>query len=67
MNAWEAMQTVDTPVVTRYPFYKMLGVPQGQSGRVRKISPRMGFDPRTVQAIANRFNVYAIPANPYNK
>jgi hypothetical protein len=26
-----------------------LGGPQGQSGRVRKISPPPGFDPRTVQ------------------
>ena len=34
------------PAKTRYPLYKRLGGPQGRSGRVRKISPRPGFDPR---------------------
>jgi len=28
--------------------------PQGRSGRVRKISLPLGFDPRTVQAVASR-------------
>ena len=37
-----------TPGKTRYPLYRRLGVPQGQSGQVRKISPPPGFDPRTV-------------------
>jgi len=33
---------------TRYPLYRGTGGPQGRSGRVRKISPPPGFDPRTV-------------------
>ena len=36
------------PGKTRYPFYRRLGGPQGRSGRVGKISPLAGFDPRTV-------------------
>jgi len=40
------------PGNTRYPLYRALGEPQGRSGRVQKISPPPGFDPRpTVQAI----------------
>ena len=33
------------PGKTRYPLYRRLGGPQGRSGRVRKISPLLGFDP----------------------
>ena len=40
---------------TRYPLYRRLGRPQGPSGRVRKISPPPGFDPRTVQPVASRY------------
>jgi hypothetical protein len=32
---------------TRYPLYRRLGGAHGRSGRVRKISPLPGFDPRT--------------------
>jgi hypothetical protein len=39
----------------RYPLYRRLGGPQGWSGRVRKISPPLGFDPRTVQLVASRY------------
>ena len=39
------------PGKTRYPLYRRLGGPQGKSGRVRKISPPSGFDPRTVQSV----------------
>jgi hypothetical protein len=35
---------------TQYPLYRRLGWPQGRSGRVRKISPSPGFDPRTVSS-----------------
>jgi len=42
------------PGKTRHPLYKRLGGPQGRSGRVRKISPLTGFDPRTVQPVASR-------------
>ena len=44
-----------------YPFYKRLDGPQGRSGRVRKISPPLGFDPRTVQLVPSRYTVYVIP------
>jgi hypothetical protein len=37
------------PEMTRYPLYRRLGRPQGRSGRVLKIWPPPGFDPRTVQ------------------
>ena len=50
------------PGKTRYPLYRMLGGPQGRSGRVRKISPPPGFDPRTVQPVASRYTDWAIPA-----
>jgi len=39
----------------RYPLYRRLGGPQGRSGRVRKISPPPGFDPRTVEPVASRY------------
>jgi len=32
-----------------------LGGPQGRSGRVRKISPLAGFDPRTAQPVVSRY------------
>jgi hypothetical protein len=34
------------------PTYRRLSGPHGRSGRVRKISPPPGFDPRTVQPVA---------------
>jgi hypothetical protein len=37
------------------PLYGELGGPQGRSGRVRKISPPPGIDPRTVQPVASRY------------
>ena len=40
---------------TRDPLYRRLGGPQDRSGRVRKISPPPGFDPRTVQPVASRY------------
>ena len=47
------------PGKTRYPLYWRLGGPQGRSGRVRKISPPPGFDPRTVQPVASRYTDWA--------
>ena len=41
-----------------YALYRLLGGPQGQSGWVRKISPPTGFNPRTVQPVASRYNYY---------
>ena len=51
------------PGKTRYPLYRRLGGSQGQSGRVRKISPPKGFDPRTVQPVASRYTDWAIPVH----
>jgi hypothetical protein len=51
------------PEKTRYPLCRSLGGPQGRSGRVRKISPSPGFDPRTVQPVASRYTYWAIPAH----
>ena len=51
------------PGKTRYPLYRRLGGPQGRSGRVRKISPSPGFDPRTVQPVASRYTDWAISAH----
>ena len=48
---------------TRYPLYMGLGGPQGWSGRVRKISPPPGFDPRTIQPVASHYTDWAISAN----
>ena len=41
------------PGKIRYPLYRRLGGPQGRSGRVRKISPPPGFDPRTFHLAAS--------------
>jgi hypothetical protein len=43
------------PGKTRYPLYRRLGGPQGQSGQVREISPPLGFDPRTVQPVGSHY------------
>jgi hypothetical protein len=40
---------------TQYQLYRRLTGPQQRSGRVWKISPTLGFDPRTVQPIASRY------------
>jgi len=40
--------------------------PQVRSGRARKISPPPVFDPRTVQPVAIRYTVHAIPAPSLN-
>jgi hypothetical protein len=47
----------------RYPLYRRLGGPQGRSGRMRKISPPPGFDPRTVLPVASRYTDWAIAAH----
>ena len=50
------------PGKAQYPFQRSLGVTQGQSGRVRKISSPTQFDVRTVQDVASRYTDWAIPA-----
>jgi len=44
------------PGKKEYPLYRKLSGPQGRSGRVRKILPPPGFDPRTIQPVASRNN-----------
>ena len=51
------------PGKTRYPLYRRLGGSQGRSGRMRKILPPPGFDPRTVQLVESRYTDWAIPAH----
>jgi hypothetical protein len=46
------------PGMARYLLYRRLGGPQGRSGRVRKLSPPPGFDPRTVYPVASRLSTY---------
>jgi len=46
---------------TRYPLYRRLGRPQGQSGRVWKLSPPPGFDPQTVQLIVSHYTELSRP------
>ena len=41
---------------TRYPLCRRLGGPQDRSGRMRKISPPPGSDPRTIQPVASPEN-----------
>ena len=48
------------PGKTRYPLYRRVDMPQGQSGRFRNIPPKPGFDPRTFQPVANRYTDWTI-------
>ena len=48
-----------TPGKTRYPLYRRLSGPQGNSGQVLKISTPPGFDARTVHHVASRYTDYA--------
>jgi len=45
-----------------YPLYRRLGGPQGRSGRVLKISPTPGFDSRTVNPVASRYDMTYLTA-----
>jgi hypothetical protein len=51
------------PGMTRYPLFRRLVRPQGRSGRLRKISPPQGVDPRIVQLVASRYTDWAIAAH----
>ena len=63
MGGWRHAPAALPPGKTRYPLYRRLGGPQGRSGRVRKISPPRGFDPRTVQPVASLYTTCTIPAH----
>jgi hypothetical protein len=45
------------------PIMQETGWAPGQSGWVQKISPPLGFDPRTVQSVANHYTDYDMPAH----
>jgi len=45
-----------TPHPGRYPLYRRLGGHQRRSGLIRKISPLLGLDSRTVQPVPSRVN-----------
>jgi hypothetical protein len=51
------------PKKTPYTLYRRLGVSQGLSGPMRKISPPPGFDPWTVQQIPSLYTDWAIPVH----
>jgi hypothetical protein len=53
------------PGMPSYPLYRRLGGPQGRSVRMRKISPPLGLDPRTVQPVASRYTDWAIPIHTF--
>ena len=55
--------TALTPGKTRYPLYMKLGGLQGRFGRVQKISPPLGFDPRTVEPVASHYTDWATPTH----
>jgi len=58
------------PGMTPYPLYRRLYRPKDQSGRVRKISPAPGVDPRTIlQRVAEPGNIspMRIRLRPYKK
>jgi len=48
------------------PPEKRRGGSQGWSGRVRKISPTLGFDLWTVQPVASRYSNRVTPSHGYN-
>ena len=57
---WSAARPGRTlpPGKTRYPLYRRLGGPQGQSGRAEDLAPP-GFDPRTIQSIVSHYTDWA--------
>jgi hypothetical protein len=48
---------------TGCPLCRRLGWPRSRSGWVRKISPPLEFDPRTLQSVDSRYTDYDIPAH----
>jgi hypothetical protein len=58
--------TILSPGKTQYSLHRRLRGPRDRYGRVRKITPPPGFDPRTVQPVASRYIDCAIPALDHN-
>ena len=61
---WSAARPGRTlpPEKTRYPFYRMLGEPQGRSGQAENLVPT-GIRSRTVQPIVIRYTDWATRNN----
>ena len=59
-HEWSAARPGRTlpPGNIRYPFYKRLGRPQGQSGRAENLVPT-GFRSQTVQSVVSRYTGWA--------
>jgi hypothetical protein len=57
---WSAARPDRTlpPEKTRYPLYRRLGGPQGQSGQAKN-SPPPGFDPHSGQPVVGHYTVWA--------
>jgi len=55
-DEWSAARPGRTlpPGMTRYPLYRRLGGPQGQSGRAENLVTT-GIRPRTVQPVVSRY------------
>ena len=49
-----------------HPFYRKLSELQGWSGRMRKISPPLGFDLWTVQPVVSGYTDWVMPAPVYH-
>jgi len=62
-RGWCGVSVTPRPLFTPWkdpiPIYRRLGVSQGRSEQVRKISLPPGFDPRIVQPVASRYTDYA--------
>jgi hypothetical protein len=52
---------------TRCPLYRRLSGLWDRAGRIRKISPPMGFESRTVQPVARRYTDWAISLVPMSE
>jgi len=52
-----ALATLPSMIKTRCPLYRRLDGPQGRFGRLWKISPKPGIDPRTARPIASRYSL----------
>jgi len=50
-GGWWPTPCPDSPEKTRYSWNRRLGESEGRFGRVRKISPSPGFDPRIAQSV----------------
>jgi hypothetical protein len=55
------------PLYSRNPLYRKMGGHQGRSERVGIISTTSGFDPQTVQPVANFYTDCTFPAHCIEK